>query len=218
MGNGLISNTLIVIIVVAVVIVSVALGASGFFKDKVYPFIDNIDFTPDNATVEWLGDINLTYPGEIIYYIYGNDAEIYLWFDDKSVIVYDEGSEVPVGWKYSQTNDALVDSGYFLSMNNQDALKKLGKKNMDFLNSLEEKTPEEGLEIILNRVIKNDEGNTNWLWIEAMRIDVELRVFIGGWKSFPPDYESSDKRLRNIEGLIDKFNQISRGVVVARGD
>ena len=83
----------------------------------------------------------------------------------------------------------------------------LDSKNKQFIRGLAGKSPEEGLEIIVNRVLKNKEGN----WVN----DVNLVVKIG--QTTPLEYKTDDPRLEDMDGLIIKFNQISRGVVKARG-
>jgi len=211
MAGGLISRFLVIAIIVGVVIF-VAIWASGaFFRDSVFPWIENIGFTSDNASVEWLGDINLTYPSEIIYYIDGRDAKLYLWYDDELTSSGSEDDGPPIGWSWSSDKDDWfrVGNEYLAKFND------LSNKNKGFLRGLKDMSPEEGLEIIINRSLGNEEGNRRFLWVNAWKHDVRLRVKIGGWNE---EYKASDKRLRNIEDLIDKFNQISRGVVKARGD
>ena len=111
MGDGDASpvKTLIVVIIVVFVIVMVALTAGGFFKNSVFPWIDNIGFTSDNTTVEFLEDINLTYPGEIEFKIVGDEDDISFRYEsDKD----SDGKDLGWRWYKKPSRDFWGGDGY----------------------------------------------------------------------------------------------------------
>ena len=75
--------------------------------------------------------------------------------------------------------------------------REINEEERNFIAKLDKKTPEEGLKLIVEKVLKDKE---------------DFIVKIGDKEE---NYKSGDKRLLDLDSLIDKLNQISRGVVRA---
>ncbi len=172
------------------------------------------DFTKSNYSSKWEEEYFLEYPELIVYYIDGRDADIYLKYDkntkyDKTAI---RGEKVGIGgWSWSKDNEKwyIIGAFYYTTSGNfiGNVEGILDAKNRNFLKELIGKSPENGLKIIVDRVLHNDESNKFF--------NVKLEVYIGDWKE-KYDAESDAKFLSDLDGLIDKFNQISRGVIKNR--
>ena len=83
-------------------------------------------------------------------------------------------------------------------------------KNRNYLKMLINQSPEHGLRIIMERVRKNNEGNIK---VFGLGFDVNLHIMIGPETD---GFKASDKRLQDLDGVIDRLNQISRGYVKSR--
>ncbi len=84
---------------------------------------------------------------------------------------------------------------------------KLSQKNKEFVNVLSGKSPEQGLNMIVQRVVNNEEGN-RFGWF-----DVRLKVYIGDVIKV---YGADDELLEDLDSFIDKLNQMTRGVIKLR--
>ncbi len=84
---------------------------------------------------------------------------------------------------------------------------KLSQKNKEFVNVLSGKSPEQGLNMIVQRVVNNEEGN-RFGWF-----DVKLKVYIGDVIKV---YGADDELLEDLDSFIDKLNQMTRGVIKLR--
>lgn len=157
-----------------------------------------IGFEEGNLSVKWSEEIFLEDPGVIQYLIGGKNANIYLKYNPEK----NNAGEI-YGWMWGI--EKRKDKRWFRS-STQDFIefKKLSVQNQEFLIEITGKSPEDGLIMIANRVLKNDEGN---YWF-----DVNLVVSIGEWVRVY-NKRRTPKELKDIDGLILKFNQISRGVV-----
>ena len=189
------------IILILFVLIFIGFFIYLFYSEK--PFDIFPSFTKTDKKVNWNEAYFLEYPGEIIYKIEGREANIFLRYNTNLVQDYDEIDNL-IGWVFS------IDNGDYYRVENVQYVDYtsigLTSKNREFLKLLINQGPEQGLKIIAERVRTNDEG-TYWL-------DANLHVMIG---SEPEDFKAGDKRLQDLDGVIDKLNQISRGVVKSRG-
>ncbi len=85
--------------------------------------------------------------------------------------------------------------------------KEIIRKNKEFLKKFIGKSPEEGLNLIIGFVVGpgefgfDDGGELNVYFFDK-----------GGKKVKTLTYEATDRKLRDIDGLIDIFNQVTRGI------
>lgn len=210
-------DTVIAIIIIAFVLIIaifgiIKLNASGLLKD-IFP-----DFEKKDRVVNWNEEFFLEHPELIVYYIEGREANIYLSYSIEPVIRGTAQIGV-VGWSWWSIDKgewwAKDAKGWLSASTEHVSFKKLSSKNQDFIRQLAGKSPEEGLKLIVERVLKNEEENYIY--------DVVLRVYFGkkvneGWEA-ERKYESDGGGnfiLKDLDGLIDSFNQISRGVVRKR--
>ncbi len=217
MAERTIMGTTIGLIIIAFVLVLavfsiIKINASGLLKDLLP------DFEKKDRVVSWNEEFFLEHPELMIYYIEGRDASIYLSYSNDAII---EGTTQKgvVGWSWWSVEKGewwAKDAKGWLSVSTQHAsFKKLSSKNQDFISNLAGKSPEEGLKLIVERVLKDEEGNYIY--------DTLLRVYFGEkingrWEA-ERKYESDNGKnfvLKDLDGLIDNFNQISRGVVRKR--
>ena len=199
-----------------IALIVIVVGSIYFFSDYIIQFADSLPgLTKKNISVSWDEDYILEYPGMIFYYVEGDDS-FYLVYNI-SVGFNKEGKEEGVrGWMWSKDREkwfiaknynVVYESSYNFwasqpllrsTLNLKEYTeKRLTKENQGFLKKLIGKSPEQGLVLIATRVLQNKEI---------------LTVTIRSWKG-NEYYEKNDARLLKINGLIDKFNQISRGVV-----
>ncbi|MFH1359348.1 MAG: hypothetical protein ABIH37_05655 [archaeon] len=211
----------LVIVVIVILLAWKAMGGS-----PLNSLFENIGFGKNNNTpVEWDGFTELEYPMEIVFKFHDVEQNIYFVYNTNSKISGSEQTGEELGWmwyspgafKDVEWEESTVFQYYILG-NFQDAFKgwvfvsnegvyfqELSYENQLFVKALRGKSPEKGLELMVNEVRKN---NARYFWY-----DVDLDVKIGNWKG---SYKSKDKTLGDINLLIDKFNQISRGLVKAR--
>jgi|SRR3989344_2311036 len=171
------------------------------------------DFKKSEHTAKWEEEFFLENPELIVYYIDGREANIYLRYDKQSYI-NPVGEETVIGWSWSKDNEKWfsAEKRYVSYQTSGGAIrnienKYLNEKNKKFLEKLEGQSPEKGLKLIVERVLINNEGNRFF--------NVKLKVFIGNWKE---EYNAKEdaRFLSDIDGAIDKFNQVSRGVIKQR--
>jgi hypothetical protein len=149
-------------------------------------------FGKSTEITKWKQEFFLEHPQVISYYIYGNDADIYFYY------VIDSYSKAEI-WQWKQS---AIAPGFVNVNNKGPEYKKLSQKNRIFVDSLADASAEEGLELIVNRVLANQENNR--------RYNVWLYVYIGD-KEY--QYEATNPLLKDLDGFIDKLNQLSRGYV-----
>ncbi|MEK6872993.1 MAG: hypothetical protein AABW90_03195 [Nanoarchaeota archaeon] len=210
-------NTIIIMIILALVLVVaifsiIKLNASGLLKD-LFP-----DFEKKDRIVSWNKEFFLEHPELMVYYIEGRDANIYISYSVKPVIRGTTQIGI-IGWSWWSVEKeewwAKDAKGWLSASTQHTSFKKLSSKNQEFISQLAGKSPEEGLKLIVERVLRNEEENYIY--------DVVLRVYFGKkvngkWEA-ERKYESDSGGkfvLKDLDGLIDIFNQISRGVVRKR--
>lgn len=199
-------DSIIKLVIILFVLVIVILGIVFLVKG-------NFDIFPEFKKVDkakWDEEFFLEYPGEVIYYIDGKEAGIYLRYS-KDIIEASENEVKEIGWRWSKSGSDDIkewfdadksyiayetSGGYFSRPEN----KYLNEENRNFLKEINGKSPEKGLEIIVNRVLENN---------------LNLEIFIGNWDE---NYNGRKHAnfLSNLDSVIDKINQISRGVVKNR--
>ena len=232
--SGISGKIVAIIIIVFVLIIAIfgiaKISNAGTLRDLLP------GFEKGEQPIIWSGEEKLLYPGFIAYKMVGDDANIYFWYNNNPLVRGGIPQEEVIGWQWNKVKsytfleslnpfgDNIIKRKIFkraefigwISVGNQirPEFKELNKKNKQTIRLLDEiqktkKSPaEEGLEILVNRVRRNDESN-EW-------DDVTLDVYIGNFDKPIEIYEADDKRLSDLDGLIIKFNQISRGDVKNR--
>jgi hypothetical protein len=199
--TGISGKIVVLILMIAVVFVAYYLIASYYSSDplEIFP-----DYILDENVVQYDGREKLLHPGLIVYYIYGNNANIYFQY------ITDSDTYKP-GWYWQVST-----KGYFWWSKNRylgwiyvddSQGHNFGKQtnaNKNAIRSLRGKSPEEGLRLLAQRVVVNKVGN--W-WYHA-----EIRTHIGeGESRIEETYKADDARLKDIDGLIIRINHRTRG-------
>ena len=101
-----------------------------------------------------------------------------------------------VGWRWSVDNDPNMDTKDWLAVKNEIhyLFEELREEDKEFVRSLNGKSAEEGLMMLVERMLEKDTS-------------LSVRV-VGLWGEI---YNKNDKIVRNFDMFIDKLNQISRG-------
>ncbi len=205
--NTTVSTIVALIILVFVLIIAIfgitKLNSSGLLKE-LFP-----DFNKNDLKVKYNQEFKLEHPDLIVYYVSGDDAKLYFrYFIRES---YREGKKVDVtGWEWKKAKKLFGNEDNFVSANLYDSIyfKELSNKNQNFIKELSRKSPEDGLKLIVERIIKNEEGN------ELLPVYLNVYFKINKKNEIEREYSAKDKRLLDLDGLIDTFNQISRGVLL----
>ncbi|MBT4166475.1 hypothetical protein HOE04_05535 [archaeon] len=152
------------------------------------------DFGKEDVVVSWDEDVFLEHPEMII--IQYNDGK---WSGD--IIGFGIGDlyynhDDNVGWRWSVDDDPNIESKDWLAVKNENhyLFNKLNREDTVFVRSLNGKSAEEGLIMLIERMLKEDTS-------------LSIRV-AGVWGEI---YDKNDKIVKNLDMLIDKLNQISRG-------
>jgi hypothetical protein len=137
-------------------------------------------------------------PEIIVYEIEGRDANIFLRY-----FIYDSVGRWQ--WKKKKTffgyEQSYVRVGNIINVN----YKELEEgDNKILIDKLDEKSPEEGLEDIVNRVLQSARNNYFYR--------LKLFVYYNGKKIPKQGYNVNSPELKDLDGFIDKLNQISYGV------
>lgn len=190
-------NTLALILGFVIII----LVAFSIFYFDLPSKIGNIfpDFTKSNYSSKWEGESYLEHPELAIFFIEGDEANIYFFYD-----------KVEIGrsnWMWKLRKPRLqFEKYYFIPVDatfTKD-FRELDSKNQKFVKELIGKSSEEGLLLIVNRVLQNKEGN------EISDVKLEIDIDKGYVKK---EYDASNAFLRDLDGLIDKINQITRAAI-----
>jgi hypothetical protein len=206
---------LIVLVIFVVFFAAGELGAAEKIRD-LFP-----DFVKTENKVDWNEEYFINNPEILVFQVKAPEANIFFRYDNDPIKLGGREGE-DIGWKWSKDNEnwfSVESSGSSYGGSNTgnffNALfrrsggsnKYLSKMNKEFVESLIGKSPEEGLEEIVNRVLRNKEGN--WFWFDA-----KLFVYYDGEKiPKQQDYDEDSPELKDLDGFIDKINQISYGVV-----
>ncbi len=216
-GSGFTMSTLVKIILVVLVIfvASFAISELGA-AEKIREFFP--DFLRSENLVKWNEEYFINNPEIIVYEVKAKEADIYFRYDN-DLIPEGERQGEDIGWRWSKDNVRWfsaenIDVSYArktklsVFMRNLHIFRGdiyLSKKNKDFVSGLVGKSPEEGLEDIVNRVLNNSEGNRFY--------NVKLFVYFNGVKiPKQQDYDVDSALLKDLDVFIDKLNQISYGV------
>ena len=192
--NTTIGTIITIIIIVLVLVIAIfgiiKLNSSGTLKE-LFP-----DFGKENRTVSYNEEFFLENPEMIEYCIEDEKNEICFKFNENKL------------WSW-----ILIDSNEWLIVSNSLHInfKNLDNKNKNFISQLINKGAENGLKQIAERVLKN-EGDS----FLVFDYDVDLNINIDNVK-WTESYESGDKRLLDLDGLIDRLNQVTRGVIRQAG-
>src|SRR3989344_5517528 len=186
-------NLILIVVVLAIVIVGFIYFDIGGKISDLFP-----TFGKQEGTVAWNGKYFLEHPDLIVYEITDEYGELHLWYDT-SVIQQGEKKGQAIGWRWFIDNSRpkegwqSVENYAFVARE----LRPAFDRDKNLIKDLAAvKKPEAGLQKIVQRIVKSKE---------------QLIVTIG--EDWSETYAFSDARLRDVDGLIDKFNQISRGVV-----
>ncbi len=209
--TGISGKIVALILMIAVVFVAYYLIASYYSSDPLGIFPDYI---LDENVVQYDGREKLLRP-ELVYYLFtGSHGGMLLHYDVNSK-----------RWKFKNENTRFTTykNWHYVDASNRRAVlfqyhksvwrsrakeRSIADKNVDFLNGLKGKNAEQGLEHILKRVVKNDEGN--WWW------DIEFKIGFARYGSGGIDFgsfeydlgESRHKgQLNEMNGLIIRINQ-----------
>jgi hypothetical protein len=152
------------------------------------------DFGRGEIVVNWDEDVFLEHPEMMV--IQYNDGK---WSGD--VIGFGIGDlyynyDNKVGWRWSVDNDPNMDTKDWLAVKNEIhyLFEELREEDKEFVRSLNGKSAEEGLMMLVERMLEKDTS-------------LSVRV-VGLWGEI---YNKNDKIVRNFDMFIDKLNQISRG-------
>ncbi|MEK6871935.1 MAG: hypothetical protein AABX16_03465 [Nanoarchaeota archaeon] len=191
---GTLVNFIIIVLVLAIVI-------GGLYYFDVIGNIKDIfpTFGKQNTTVAWEGHYFLERPELIVYEIQDTDDTLFLWYDTALIAVGEKKGQ-SIGWRWfrdiSRDKEGWLTAESYIFTARE--YKPFFDRNKNLINALAsvQQNPEKGLQKIVERIVKSKEA---------------LHVKIGtNWNEV---YAANDARLRDLDGLIDKFNQISRGVV-----
>lgn len=197
---GLILGALLIVIILFFIFYFGIIGKLG----GVFPF-----FERGNMTLEWEEEYFLEHPEELTFQF--KDGKIRLNFMGGLIISYRYRNATGWQWmhwinnpwtgKSSSRNWIAIESGF----KREEFYKDVEKEDKKFMDSLKGKTPEEGLKLMVERTLNSRKGY--------------LRVGFGcGDKGFSSicltkRYENDDKELRDLDGLIHKFNRITNGLI-----
>ena len=167
-------NTIITMIIIILVLVIAVFGIMYLNGAKtIKEFFP--DFNKKNLTTSYNEEFFLENPSYVYFEIVGDDANIFFryfieklaeksswtWYKDFSSF-----SLNPFNWFRKEPKSFLN-----VIVTNTAVFKGLDKKNKDFVILLQNKSVEQGLREIVNRVLKNEEGN------EIQ--EVKLNVYVG---------------------------------------
>ena len=202
-GTGISGKLVALILMIAVVFVAYYLIASYYSSDPLGIFPD---YTLDENVVQYDGRQKLLRPGLIVYYIYGSNANIYFTYPTNSDIYQP-------GWYWQ-----VSDKGYFwwsknryLGWINVDGSQKhnFGEQtnaDKNTIRSLRGKSPEDGLRLLAKRVVV-EQAEKGWYQSSS-----QLSTLIGDGKSkIEETYYGSDARLKDLDNLIIRINQRTKG-------
>ena len=184
MASDKLFSTIITIIIIVLVLIIAIWGVA---KLNSAGMLDDLfpNFGKDKRPVKWDEKYFFSYPGEILY-------------EFNSLLVrYNvpvEGGVLGWEWKEKQGFFGGKEQIYLRADREIAHFHDLDDKKKEFVRSLAGKSSEQGLEQIVNYVITNKE---------------RLIVSIDSWEE---SYGYDDKRLVDLNSLIIKYNQISRGV------
>lgn len=204
-------STIITIIIIVFVLV---IAIFGILKLKSSDLLKELlpDFTKKDLKVKYNQEFKLERPDLIVYYVSGWDARLYFRYVIRES--HRDGKKVEVaGWEWKK-DKLFAKEDNFISANLdkdvffEDFSDKNRDKNKKFIVELSKKSPEDGLKLIVDRVVKNDEGNF------AQNVYLTVYFQINGKNVAEREYSAKDKKLLDLDGLIDTFNQISRGVLL----
>lgn len=200
------TNQIITIILVLFVLV---LAIIGIFKFNLIGTLKDLfpDFTKGNLTVKYSEELKLKYPGLVGYYLdipnpFSLTEDFYYWYDSSPTMKgVEEGP--PIGWKWTKPKKAgWLTAGNIYSRDFQE----LEESERNFILNLSKKSPEEGLKLIVERTIKSKNEKLQ-IYVEAIE---------GGKRTKYEEvgvYESSDKRLQDLDALIGTINRVSRKII-----
>lgn len=194
------------LLVVLVLALLVLVGSYWFLFESGYSqkIKDSIPgFTIEERKIEWDRTNNLTYPGIIQYHIEGKNADIFLFYNTKD-------PNLGKGWLWNMEKPRFFLIKPFVSPKFQGYIpvgtgKLDSRDNQIFLRQLSGENADEGLRIIVERVIKDNNLKLHVTFTDPDNPTDPDRLVL--------DYDSSDKRLYDLNGLMIKFNQISIGLV-----
>lgn len=195
MSERTLLETIIYLIIMVVVLVIVIFA---FLYVKLPQTIDNIfpSFKQTVKEVKWEQEFFLTHPEFIEYEFADGTWKQNLFYH------YDPG----LGWQWTNGKEMLPSGKEkrWFSVSNKEIIvyKKLDAIDKLFIDSLSEKSAEEGLKLLVEQTLANKgEG--------LMVVASALKARIGTWTGV---YSYTDRILGDLDNLIDKFNQISYGV------
>ena len=212
-GTGISGKLVALILMIAVVFVAYYLIASYYSSDPLGIFPDYI---LNEDVVQYDGREKLLHPGLIVYYIYGNNANIYFQY-----ITNSDGHKQGWHWQVltkgeTESYNPLVflfkEKRRYLGWITVDGSQKhnFGEQtnaNKNTIRSLRGKSPEGGLRLLAERVVVNEVGNRVY--------HAQLRTHIGSGKSkIDETYKANDARLKDIDRLIIRINQLTRGYLI----
>ncbi len=228
-GSWLTTETIVKAILIGVLIVVIVFGFTatdvlGAIRDF-FPSFDKGDIV-----VNWNEKNFIEYPEEILFFLDDCNPEIYFMYDPK---VYLDGGK-PRGWVWrakeveregeglwgavSRWAGYYTEKEIFISVSNEEhpnfkKLEGINEKNKEFIRDLNGKTPEEGLKVIVTRILENKEDS--WVW------NAKLNVVIGDVNLvYNPTVAEDIRVLSDLDWLIDRLNQVSRKYLkrIERGD
>lgn len=202
MSEKTISDKTVNIVIAVVVLAIVAIGL--FFliypqiKDRINELFPDF-FQEELEDVEEDKSIKLLYPGDMFFYLGGKDkADIYVRYgNDFNFLGIDQSK--PAFWMWSNEDLKISENKFNWQKIGENLIffKNLNDNNKKFLRDLAvSKTPEDGLDIIINRAINEDIN----LFVHFS--DISKDIFYG----------RGDKRLSNSKLIIDELNKIARGI------
>ena len=211
-GTGISGKLVALILMIAVVFVAYYLIASYYSSDPLGIFPD---YTLDENVVQYDGREKLLHPGLIVYYIYGSNANIYFTYPTNSDIYQP-------GWYWqvitsgeTESYNPLVflfkEKRRYLGWINVDGSQKhnfgkLTDANKNMIESLRGKSPEDGLRLLAKRVVV-EQAEKGWYQSSS-----QLSTLIGDGKSkIEETYYGSDARLKDLDNLIIRINQRTKG-------
>lgn len=217
------STELIIKLVLGLLVLIVAIFAIYYLNST--GVINDIipGFSKSYNSVKWSGGEILEHPELISYFIDGNGADIYFRYIkfEGNLILQWRNDEATENIRDEERSELLFDNIFsrtpilWINVNDKNNIyyNALNDKNREFVDKIINEagsSPEKVLEIIVNRVRKNEEENKIF--------DVKLNVYFDNLKHeniLKKEYSAGSLELRDFDGLIIKFNQITRGIVKA---
>jgi|ETNmetMinimDraft_2_1059921.scaffolds.fasta_scaffold08893_4 hypothetical protein len=219
-GTGISGKLVALILMIAVVFVAYYLIASYYSSDPLGIFPD---YTLDENVVQYDGRQKLLRPGLIVYYL---DPPTLRGFDDNDddiYFTYITNSDIyQPGWYWQVITSGETESYNPLVFLFKEKRRYLGWINVDgsqkhnfgeqtnadknTIRSLRGKSPEDGLRLLAKRVVV-EQAEKGWYQSSS-----QLSTLIGDGKSkIEETYYGSDARLKDLDNLIIRINQRTKG-------